>query len=143
MRRILAFSVVLALILAFVAAAPVSAGTRTDVTMTVTTIFDPDPEAFSATGLPGCASGFVTDGNAHVQFTPAPGVFAGFKVFDCGGDTGFVVRLNARFGPGGSVGTWAVVAAWGDLAGMTGAGRLTGDPIDGGIMDNYTGTVTL
>lgn len=147
MRRILASSVVLGLILAAVAVAPVSAGTRTAVTMTVTTIFGQSSYLFTATGLPDCDSGLVYEGGGHLQFTPALGLFAGYKVFDCGGDgnADFVVRLNARFGPFDPIGTWAVVAGWGDFAGMSGAGRLTGDPFgDGsGVIDNYFGTVTL
>jgi hypothetical protein len=81
-----------------------------------------------------------------LKFTPRQGVFAGYKVFDCedSGENGFVVRLNARFGDGGSVGTWAVVDAWGSLAGLSGAGGLIGDPIaGGGITDNYVGAVIL
>jgi hypothetical protein len=144
MRRILAFSVGLGLILTVLFVAPVSAGTRTNVTMTVTTIFDPDPDAFVATGIPGCASGVVYDGGANVRLTRALGMFAGYKVFDCGDDNGFVVFLSARFGPGGSVGTWSVVDAWGSAAGMSGSGKLIGDPIEtGGITDNYFGTVTF
>lgn len=143
MRRALTVAVSLGLILAAVAVAPVAAGTRHDVTMTVETIFDDAPDAFTATGIAGCSWGSVVDGGGHVQFAPAVGVFAGYKVFDCedGGTNGFVVRLNARFGGEGSVGTWSVVASWGSLAGLAGAGSLTGDPIDGGIQDNYVGWV--
>jgi hypothetical protein len=143
MRRMFVLTVALGMVLAVVAVGPVSAGSRQAVTMTVTTTFDDNPDAFTATGLPGCGSGLVYDGGAHVQFTPGPGVFAGYKVFDCGSDNGFVVRLNARFGGGGSTGTWAVVDAWGSVAGMWGAGSLSGDPIENGIIDNYWGTVTL
>jgi hypothetical protein len=147
MRRILAYSVVLGLMLALVAAAPVSAGTRTAVTMTVTTTFGQDANPFTATGLPGCSSGLVYEGGANFVANPSLGVFAGYKVFDCGGDgnADFVVRLNARFGPFDPIGTWAVVAGWGDFASMSGAGRLTGDPFgDGiGVVDNYFGTITL
>ncbi len=143
MRRAVTFSVLLGLMLAAVAAGTVSARTRDAVTMTVTTTFDGLPDEFIATGIPGCEEGLVYDAGAHFQITPAPGIFAGYKEFDCGGDTGFLVRLNARFGPGGSVGTWAIVDAWGDLAGVTGAGRLTADPIDGGVVDNYVGSITL
>ena len=142
MRRIFTLGVVLGLLVAAVATAPVSAGTRQDVTMTVTTIFGPDPSAFTATGLTDCSSGGVTDGGAHVQFARPLGVFAGFKVFDCNSGAGFVVRLNALFGSNGSTGTWAVVDAWGSLAGLTGEGKLTGYPISGGILDMYTGTLT-
>lgn len=143
MRRFLATSAVLGLLLAVVMVAPVAAGTRTGVTMTVTTTFDPEPDEFTATGLPDCESGVVYNGGGMAQFTPAVGVFVGYKVFDCGDDTGFVVLLSARFGANGSVGTWAVVDAWGSLAGMSGAGKLTGDPIDTGIIDNYFGAVTF
>jgi hypothetical protein len=143
MRRMFVLTVALGMVLAFVAVGPVSAGSRQAVTMTVTTTFDDNPDAFTATGLPGCSSGLVYDGGGHVQFTPGPGVFGGYKVFDCGSDNGFVVRLNARFGGGGSTGTWAVVDAWGSVAGMWGAGSLSGDPIENGIIDNYWGTVTF
>jgi hypothetical protein len=146
MRRLLAMFAVVGLLLA-VGAAPVSAGTRTDVTMTVTTIFGQDANEFTATGLPGCSSGLVYEGGGHLQFTPALGIFAGYKVFDCGGDgnADFAVRLNARFGPFDPIGTWTVVAGWGDFASMSGAGQLTGDPFgDGtGVIDNYFGTITL
>jgi hypothetical protein len=144
MRRLFISCLVAGSMLAVLWIAPVSAASRQDVTMTVTTTFDDDPDAFTATGLPDCSSGLVYDGGAHVQFTRGHGIFAGYKVFDCGSDNGFVVRLNARFGSSGSSGTWAVVDAWGSLAGMWGAGKLMGEPIDeNSILDNYWGTVTL
>jgi hypothetical protein len=143
MRRLFVSCLVAGSMLAILWVAPVSAGSRQDVTMTVTTTFDDIPDAFTATGLPGCGSGLVYDGGAHLSFTRSHGVFAGFKVFDCGNDNGFVVRLNSRFGSGGSIGTWSVVDAWGSVAGMSGAGICTGDPIDNGIIDNYAGTVTF
>ncbi len=141
MRRAVTFSVVLGLMLAAVAVGTVSARTREAVTMTVTTTFDEFPDAFSATGIPGCEEGLAYDAGAHFEITPGPGIFAGYKEFDCGDGTGFVVRLNARFGADGSVGTWAIVDAWGDLAGVTGSGRLTGDPIVGGVVDSYVGSI--
>jgi hypothetical protein len=145
MRRLVTFSVALGLILAAVAAGPVSAGSRQPVTMTVTTTFDESPDAFTATGIPDCDWGTVYDAGANFAITPATGVFAGYKVFDCedSGETGFLVRLNARFGSGGSVGTWAVLDSWGSLAGMTGAGSLTGDPIENGIIDSFVGSIVL
>jgi len=143
MRRILRSGLLLASILGLVVATPVAAVERQDISITATTTFDEIVDTFTAEGLPGCAAGTVEDGPANVRFTPALGIFAGFKVFDCGSGNGFVLRLNARFGPGGSVGTWSVVDAWGSVAGMQGAGGLTGDPIDGGIIDNYEGRVVL
>ena len=143
MRKLIGLGAIGSLALLLVSVVPVMAGTRQAVTMTVTNIFDDLPEAFTASGIPGCSSGLVYDGGAHLEFHRPLGVFAGDKVFDCGGDNGFVVRLNARFGPSGSVGTWTVVDAWGTAAGMSGAGKLTGDPIDNGIQDSYAGTVTF
>lgn len=129
------------LLLAMTSAA--GAATRTAVTMDVSTTFDEEPDYFTATGIAGCETGVVSDGGAHVQFTPRPGIFAGFKVFECdGSDSGLVARLNARFGEGGSVGSWTIVDAWGSLAGLRGSGSLTGDPIDNGILDHYVGTTT-
>lgn len=144
MRRLSGSALLASVAVLLIAVAPVAAGTRTAVTMSVATIFDSNPDAFTASGIPGCSAGLVSDGDAHLEFTRATGVFGGYKVFDCGSDTGFVLRLNARFGPGGSVGTWSVIDAWGAAAGMSGAGKLTGTPIiGGGITDDYVGTVTF
>jgi hypothetical protein len=146
MRRLLATSAVLGLLVAIVAVAPASAKTRTDVTMTVETLFEQEASEFTAT-VAGCTEGLTyTAGNA--AFPPPFGVFIGYKFFACDGseETGFVVRLNAQFSySGGSTGTWTVVDAWGDLAGMTGGGKLVGIPIEGenGITDYYVGTVAL
>lgn len=146
MRRIIAFSAVLAMLVTFLVVAPASARTRVNVTMTVPTFFDVDPSEFTAT-IPGCTEGLTYTGGKAV-FPPPHGNFVGYKLFDCdgGGETGFLVRLNALFSySGGSVGSWTIVDAWGDLAGMTGSGKLVGVPIEGenGITDNYVGTVTL
>jgi len=143
MRQTLRSGLLVASILGLIVVAPVAAAERQAISITATTTFDEIVDTFIADGLPGCAAGTVENGPAHAQFTRALGVFAGYKVFDCGSGNGFVLRLNARFGPGGSLGTWGVVDAWGTVAGMRGAGRLTGDPIEGGIIDNYEGTVIL
>jgi hypothetical protein len=146
MRRLLATAAILGLMTAVTMVAPVSAGTRTDVTMTVQTIFGVDPSQFTAS-IEGCTTG-DTYSSGKAVFPRQHGVFVGYKLFDCGGGgtTGFLVRLNALFSySGGSVGTWTIVDAWGDLAGMTGGGKLVGVPIEGvnGISDNYSGTVTF
>lgn len=144
MRRSLRHGLLGASILLLAGVAPVAAADRHHVSITAPTTFDGVPDPFWATGIPGCDTGIVEDGPAHIQFTPAPGVFAGFKVFWCdGSDSGFVLRLNAMFGPGGSTGTWSVVDAWGSAHGMHGAGKLVGDPIPGGgILDQYHGIIT-
>ena len=143
MRRKLGFAMLVAATTLLVGAMPVAAGERVDVTITVTTIFDGIPDEFVSTGLgSACAAGTVEDGKATAQFHRGANVFAGFKVFTCSETTGFVLRLNARFGDWGSVGSWSVVDAWGSVAGISGAGSLTGDPLNPGIQDNYVGTIT-
>jgi len=145
MRRLLATAAIFGLLTAVTVVAPVSAATRITVTMTVPTFFDVDPNAFTAS-IPGCTEGLTYSGGKAV-FPPPNGIFAGYKWFVCDDDTGFLVRLNARFSytGAGSVGSWTIVDSWGDLAGMTGSGKLTGVPIEGenAISDNYVGTVTL
>ena len=145
MRRLIMISVAAAMLLAVAAVAPASAKTRLDVTMTVETLFDVSPNDFTAS-IPDCTEGDTyTGGNA--AFPPPFGVFIGYKLFDCGGggETGFLVRVNAMFSYSGegSVGTWTIVDSWGELDGMTGSGKLTGESIEGGIIDSYVGTITL
>ena len=146
MRRAMGIGMVLASLLLTVGVAPAVAAQRSSASIVAATTFEDNvPDGFTTTGLPGCASGIVENGPVNFAFNPALNMFAGFKVFVCANEAnGFVLRLNARFGEGGSVGTWSVVDAWGSVAGMTGAGTLIGDPIStGGILDQYTGIVTF
>ena len=143
MRRTFAISLVALATLCLVAVSPAVAASRQAITIDATTTFDELPDTFTATGLGDCTSGIVENGNFHVELTRHHGVFVGEKVFTCDEETGFVLRLNAMFGGSGSVGTWSVLSAWGSLAGMRGAGGLIGDPIDGGILDQYAGSVTF
>ena len=144
MRTRLAISAATAAVLLLSAAVlPAAAGTRQTITITALTSFDSDSNPFTSTGLgAACADGAVANGPVHFEFQRGTNVFAGYKVFTCDEDTGFVLRLNARFGGWGSVGTWAVVDAWGDVAGISGAGSIVGTALDGGITDNYSGTIT-
>ena len=70
-------------------------------------------------------------------------MFSGDKEFTCAGDlSGFTLRLKARFGEGGSTGSWTVVSGWGDLDGLKGSGSLVGIPVsDVAIDDIFTGSV--
>jgi hypothetical protein len=142
MRRLLCgVSVVVAGVAA--ATAPAHAGPiRFPVQIVAHTDFTTVESQFDA-NLPGCESGTVVNGGGGPHFTPWGGVFAGDKVFTCaGGEAGFTIRLNARFGPGGSTGTWTVATAWGGLAGMKGSGSLVGIGVSETILDDiYTGNV--
>lgn len=146
MRRHASAIVVIAALAIGALAGPVAAApSMQEVTITALTTFDGEPGTF-ASDLEGCETGTVEDGPVKIVFTPAPGIFAGFKVFMCeGGSSGFVLRLNARFGAGGSVGTWSVVQSSGSLDGMRGSGKLVGVPFpDGtGVTDTYSGTVVF
>jgi hypothetical protein len=105
------------------------------------TVFTTQPSAFESS-LAGCEAGSVIDGPGEVHSTPSGGVFNGDKLFTCvGGESGFTVRLKARFGANGSTGSWNVKDGWGDLDGLKGSGSLVGTPTDAGIDDVYTGTV--
>lgn len=107
------------------------------------TSFESDVSDFDSS-LEGCESGTVVNGaKITVQFTPWGGTFNGDKEFTCaGGESGFVLRLKARFGQNGSTGSWTVVDGWGDLTGLKGSGSLVGIPVsEDQIDDVYTGTV--
>ena len=93
--------------------------------------------------LEGCESGTVVNAaDAFATFTPWGGVFIGDKEFTCAGEeSGFTLRLQARFGGGGSTGTWTVVEGWGDFAGLKGSGSLVGIPVtEVQIDDVFTGS---
>jgi hypothetical protein len=140
MRRKAWIVVALTAIAIGVIAPPASALVTTDVEITVETTFDPnDVDVISSSNIANCTGGSVEDGPANQTFTSFGGVFAGFKIFTCSGG-GFVLRLNARFSPDGSVGTWAVVDSTGVFEGLRGNGKLVGVPFDSGITDHYEGT---
>jgi hypothetical protein len=94
--------------------------------------------------LPGCETGTVVNSeDSMAQFNNHGGSFIGTKEFTCaGGTSGFDLRLRARFGAGGSTGSWVVADAWGAYAGMKGSGSLVGVSVsETEIDDIFTGTV--
>ena len=101
------------------------------------------------TDLAECPTAEAVDLRAHVEFTRTHGVFMAVRDFQCGGGTGFVVRLNAIFADG-SFGSWSIIDSYGAMEGLQGAGKVTGtrfggdteDPNDDGIDDHYTGWIT-
>ncbi len=142
-RRTFTFATMVATVLLLLAAMPAVAADRQAITITVQTSFTTDPDPFTATGRgAACADGTVVDGPVHFEFQRGTNVHAGYKEFTCDEQTGFVLRLNARFGGSGSVGRWAVIDAWGDVAGIQGAGSMVGGPLEDGILDSYSGTIT-
>jgi hypothetical protein len=107
------------------------------------TSFESEVSDFDSS-LAGCDSGTVVNGaDLHVSFTPWGGVFIGSKEFTCTGEeSGFTLRLNARFGGNGSTGSWTVVDGWGAFDGLKGSGSLIGTPVsEVQIDDAYTGSL--
>jgi len=144
MRKTTAVAAGAAVLFSAGAAAPAVAGpTGVPVHIVAHTSLASPAAAFEAS-LVGCASGTVVDGeNTQAHFTPWGGVFNGDKEFTCaGGLAGFTLRLKARFGEGGSTGSWNVVSGWGDLDGLKGSGSLVGISVsETAIDDVYTGSV--
>ena len=132
-----------AFVLAAAMAGPaIAAPTGFSVQITAHTMIEGSSSTFESS-LEGCESGVVANGdNAMAHFTPWGGSFTGNKEFTCeGGDSGFTIALRARFGGGGSTGSWTVVSGFGDFEGAKGSGSLVGVPIsDVQIDDVYTGT---
>lgn len=129
--------------------APATAASRTPVEFTDTRLFTSDTGQVT-TSLAECPTATSVDVMARAAFTGSGsgflGVFVGVRDIQCDEGGGFVVRLSARFGEDGSVGSWSVVDSYGPLAGLRGAGSLVGEPFDAGgvpgIADIYTGTLT-
>jgi hypothetical protein len=102
------------------------------------------------TDLAECPTAEAVDVMTHVAFTQKHGVFFGVRAIECDADTGFVVRLTARFANSGSFGSWSIVDAYGALDGLRGSGAIVGtgfgaeteDESDDGIDDHYTGWIT-
>ena len=114
MRRISLLSTVAVALLAASLMVPASAATKGTIDFTDHRVgFD---SSSVTTNLPECPTAVAVDVKAHVEFTRTHGVFIGIRDFQCGGDTGFVVRLTANFADG-SLGSWSIVDAYGALEG--------------------------
>jgi hypothetical protein len=107
------------------------------------TSFESDSSPFESS-IPDCQTGDVVNADdVMAHFTPWGGSFIGNKEFTCaGGQSGFTLRLKARFGGGGSTGSWTVVSGFGALAGLKGSGALVGVGVDETHIDDiYSGSV--
>jgi hypothetical protein len=143
MRRAVVVAGAVAALSSVTAAAPAQAAPGgSPVEVVAHTDFTTEVSQFES-NVSGCESGTVVDGDFHLSFTPWGGIFVGEKIFTCSeGDSGFTVRLKARFGPEGSTGTWNLTDAWGELAGVKGSGSLVGIIVSETLLDDvYTGIV--
>jgi hypothetical protein len=141
MRKATTLAGIVPLLAAAVLATPAHAADRFAVELADSQTFDGSATTFTST-IPGCPTGTSSTDRAMTQLRP--GVFRGTRTFTCASGIGSVtVNLSARFGEGGSVGTWSVVGGTGAFVGVHGAGKLIGTPLPDGILDTYTGTVSV
>ena len=133
---------VTAVVAAAVAGTAVPAVSATPVHIDADERLEDGGSTFTST-IEGCSSGTVSNGPFRIGGGPGTdfGKFNGFKVFECADGGGFVVRLLAKFGEGGSTGTWAIVDGWDGYEDLHGAGTLVGTPTSTGINDVYDGTL--
>ena len=72
--------------------------------------------------------------------------FHGARLLECyDSPNAFVITFNAatHYGSPQDQGGWRVIEGWGDYVGLKGGGNLVGTYVEGGIIDLYTGRVTL
>jgi hypothetical protein len=132
-------------------AALISAGTAgatpsEPVTLSVNTIFVPGSvDKFTSTGGVVCASGEVTTpfakgaGNSgfHAQILVAKHFICPDGTFDA------LLRVSLDFETGRTEGTWSIVAGSGAYKRLHGGGRIAGTPTEYGILDEYSGNLSV
>lgn len=147
MSRRIARALLVAFTAMVVMAAPVSAGAD-NVTIWVTGVNG--VETFTTDGGGGlCLEG--TSENTFEKFggsfvAGAAGSFHGYKTLTCADGSGsFRITYDAATHDGSpqDQGGWHFIDGTGDYEGIQGGGNLVGTYIENGIIDAYTGRVTL
>jgi hypothetical protein len=143
-RSVLGRSIVGAILVAAVAT-PVQAG-ATATTIELRSLSS--GETFTTTGGVLCP-----DGTATTDFhrfggsdRSRAGTFHLDKIMTCSDGSGtFTIRVDAatRFGSPTDQGGWSVLGGTGDYEGLKGGGNLVGTYVEDGIIDLYTGLVSL
>lgn len=124
----------------------VSAASAVAVTITITGL--ETGETFETTGGILCPDGWAetTFEKFGGSFAGAAGSFHGYKTLYCNDDSGsFRITFDAatKFGSPQDQGGWQVMDGTGDYLGLRGGGNLVGTYIEGGIIDLFTGRVTI
>lgn len=147
--RILRFGSVLGMLLALLVAPVASAAAPPTTVLTIDVLFE-GPETFTATGGVICDSGTAVTESAFVagfgRMGRGVGTFHLVKTLTCDDGSGtFKILVNAVTAPSspGTLGGFAAGGGTGDYAGLHGAGSLVGTAKDGGIIDVYTGRLTI
>ena len=148
MRR-LGLGSTIGVLLVLLVAPMASAAAPPTTVLTIDVVFE-GTETFTATGGVICESGTaVTDPVFIAGFGRqgrGVGTFHLIKTLTCDDDSGtFQILVDAAGAPSspGTLGGFAVVGGTGDYTGLRGAGSLVGTGTDVGIMDVYTGRLTI
>jgi hypothetical protein len=141
MTRSIAFAILAAVA---IVAGPVVAGSSTPIAITLDVNFDDATEIITA------QTNFC-DGTAEsVAWTTGGGangggnlVFHVGRVFTCEDGSTLTIKLDAAIARphGGTVGGWTIVDGTGDFADAKGGGIVVGAFYDGGILDQYEGSL--
>jgi hypothetical protein len=152
MRKILTISVVILLLL--LTSAPVAAEQENTLTIDNPIIFGSDPQfpsPFTASGPAVDVGLFCASGTAYTLVNMLAGSpsfyrlnFHDIKLFECADESGTItVLLNAHgfSDRSANLGAWNVLSGTGAYAGLYGRGEQSGEAIEGGVEDTYTGWV--
>ena len=103
-------------------------------------------ETFTTTGGVLCESGTAETFGFQFAGGPRTGTFHLFKTLTCDDGSGtFTIGVEAKviFGAPTDSGGWWVVGGTDDYSTLRGGGSLVGTYYEGGIIDVYTGRVTI
>jgi hypothetical protein len=147
--RMLRLGSTIGVLLALLVAPMASAAAPPTTVLTIDVVFDVSEE-FTATGGVICESGTAVTDPVFVagfgRMGRGVGTFHLIKTLTCADGSGmFRILVNAATAPSspGTLGGFTVVGGTGDYAGLRGAGSLVGTGTDVGIMDVYTGKLTI
>jgi hypothetical protein len=136
-------------LLALLVAPVASAAAPPTTVLTIDVVFG-GQETFTATGGVICESGTAVTDPVFVagfgRMGRGVGTFHLIKTLTCADGSGtFRILVNAATAPSspGTLGGFAVVGGTGDYGGLRGAGTLVGTGNDDGIIDVYTGNLTI
>lgn len=147
MRHLKLLGAALLAVAALVSAGTAGATPPEPVTLTVDTIFVPGSvDKFTSTGGVVCASGEVTtpwalfvggQNGTHGQLLVAKHSVCPDGTFDAR------LRVTLDFETGATEGTWSIVAGSGAYKRLHGGGQIAGDPTETGILDEYSGKLSV
>jgi hypothetical protein len=136
----------LLVMLSMLIAAPSVQAAASSTTITLDSNFETGVETITATGDVLCDSGTAETFGLRVVGGPRTATFHLFKTLTCDDGSGtFTIGVEAKvvFGAPTDNGGWWVVGGTDDYATLQGGGNLLGTYYEGGVVDVYTGKVSL